>query len=139
MLKGRWRPERKITRVSGPVREIYVGEGLTELRKDLEVFTMMPVMTKQPPNWKKPAIIGSLVASGAAISAGLTLAGSGIGLLLLVAGMGWMSVVIGANSTQKKEKTWKVSTRPRSGRGNARKRRMRAAQSSATVLTVTSR
>ena len=136
---GRWKPELRIRSIQGPVHEVNCGMGLTELKKEIDYFKVEPVMVKDPPNWKKPAIIGSLWASGVSIGLGLTLAGSGIGLLLLVAGLAWVCVVIGANATVRREKQWKVSTKPRSGRVNARKRSGRAGRSSATALRVVNR
>ena len=138
-LKGRWIPEKRVRNVEGAVREIDCGMGMKELKREIDYFMILPEVKKDPPNWKKPAIIGSLWASGVSIGIGLTLSGNGIGLLLLVAGLAWMCVVIAANSTVRREKQWKVSTKPRSGRVNARKRSMRAARSLGTAPTATSR
>ena len=136
---GRWKPEVIVRNIHGSVKEVDCGMGLTQLKKEIDYFKVEPVMVKDPPNWKAAAIIGSLTASGAAIGIGLTFAGSGIGLLLLVAGLGWMSVVIAANSTVRREKLWRVSTKPRSGRVSARKRSGRTARSLATARRAVSR
>lgn len=138
---GKWKPELRVRNVEGSIREVNCGMGLTELRKEIDYFMILPEVKQDPPRWKKPAIIGSLWASGAAIGLGLTFAGSGVGLLLLVAGLGWMGVVAGANGMTKKERypNWMASTKPRSRRVNARKRIMRAARSSATARRAVSR
>lgn len=140
-LKGRWKPELRIRSIQGPVHEVNCGMGLTELKKEVDYFRIEPVRQADPPRWKKPVIIGSLWASGAAIGLGLTFAASGVGLLLLVAGLGWVSVVIGANSTVKKERypNWMASTKPPSRRVNVRKRSGRNARSLATARLAVSR
>ncbi|MBQ1790378.1 MAG: hypothetical protein II008_09380 [Oscillospiraceae bacterium] len=108
--------------VEGAVREIDCGMGLKELKREIDYFMILPEVKQEPPRWKKPVIVGSLWASGVAIGLGLTFAGSGIGLLMLVAGLGWMSIVITANSTERRRRcpNWMETQWP-SPRGNARK------------------
>ena len=121
-LKARYVPDKRITRVPATYKEIDLGMGLRELKKEIEYFRMMPIMDKPEPRWKKPAIYWSMGAAGAAVSYGI------IGLNVspyngaaVVIGLAWAAFVIAANATGKGD-TW-GSTKRRWKRANGRKRR----------------
>ena len=95
-LKRRYVPDKP------RIIEIDCGMGMTELRaevKEIQAITMMPRTVKRDPAWKRPVIVGSLMAAAAVLGLSFTaflIAPILFGALTLIS-LGWISFVAYAN------------------------------------------